>query len=281
MLGMRCEFSRFPFETLLTAGFNVVGLIIPSTVGATAWAEPPSLPLLPLDIVGLAHTLKVPVLEVSRLRDAVTLAALDSLAPDVIVAACFPKRLPREWLERPRLGVLNLHPSLLPAYRGPEPLFWQFRNGETNTGVTLHVMDAGADTGDIVAQAETPFPDGFSYIEAERLTARAGAQLLINALSGEPFPRAPQSTPGASYAPFSTVADRRLDLQWTARRAFNFVCGAGPWAPFELQIEDSKLQIANAISFETGRRLPAALERTGSEAAVQFADGVVLFDTLG
>lgn len=281
MLGMRCEFSRIPFETLLTAGFNVIGLIIPSHLSATQWLAPPALPVLPLDVVALAHAVKIPVLEVGRLRSPEALAALDLLAPDLICAACFPKLLPREWRDRPRLGALNLHPSLLPAYRGPEPLFWQFRNGETTTGVTLHVMDEDADAGDIVAQTETPFPDGITYAAAEPLTARAGAQLLVAALSREVFPRTPQSNTNASYAPLPTIADRRLDPQWTARRAFNFVRGAGPWAPFELQIGEVRLQIVSAVNYELGHRLPAPVQRDGNAAAVQFSDGVVRFTTNG
>ncbi|MGQ0604645.1 MAG: methionyl-tRNA formyltransferase [Anaerolineales bacterium] len=281
LMGMRCEFSRIPLETLLTAGFNVIGLIIPSYSSVTQWLAPPALPMLPLDVVGLAHALKVPVLEVGRLRDTEALAALDALAPELICVACFPKLLPREWLDRPSLGALNLHPSLLPAYRGPEPLFWQFRNGETTTGLTLHMMDKGADTGDIITQIETPFPDGITYAEAERLTSQAGAQLLINALSRELFPRTPQSKTHVSYAPFPTVADRRLDPQWAARRAFNFVRGAGPWAPFELQIADVRLQIENAVNYEIGRRLPAPLQRDGAALVVQFPDGVVRFETHG
>jgi methionyl-tRNA formyltransferase len=281
LLGMRCEFSRIVFETVLAAGVNVAALIIPSPDRATRWREPEPFPLLPLDVVTLAHALKVPVLEVGVLRSAEALAALEALAPEVLCAACFPKLLPGDWRQRPRLGALNLHPSLLPAYRGPEPLFWQLRNGEARTGVTLHLMDEAADTGDIVAQVEAPFPDGITYAEAERLTARAGAQLLIEVLGRDPLPRRPQPTEGVSCAPFPTAADRVLDTRWPARRAFNFVRSAEPWAPFELQVDGLRLQIVRALSCELERRLPAAFRCERDIVAVQFADGVVHFKTNG
>lgn len=279
LLGMRCEFSRIVFETVLAAGVNVAALIIPSPDRATRWREPELFPLLPLDVVTLAHALKVPVLEVGGLRSAEALAALDALAPasEVLCAACFPKLLPSDWRQRPRLGALNLHPSMLPAYRGPEPLFWQLRNGEARTGVTLHFMDEAADTGDIVAQVEAPFPEGITYAEAERLTARAGAQLLIEALGRAPFPRTPQPAEGVSYAPFPTSVDRTLDPTWPARRAFNFVRGTEPWAPFTVRLEDSSLQITRALDYALGQSLPRAHDRQGETVAVQFADGVVRF----
>src|SRR2546421_12249620 len=87
-------------------------------------------------------------------------AILSGLAPDLIFTASFPFRFSPELLELPRLGCVNAHFSLLPKYRGPNPLFRQFINGETQTGITLHRMDADFNTGPILVQRELALAPG-------------------------------------------------------------------------------------------------------------------------
>jgi methionyl-tRNA formyltransferase len=276
-LGMRGPYSRTVLDALLRTGFQPRALIIPSAPPlpgesrvALRRVESTALPLLPTDTVTLAHVASVPVWEVGRLRAAETLAALRALASDVIVTACFPRRLPPQWLAAPRLGCLNLHPSLLPAYRGPEPLFWQFRNGERQTGVTLHVMDETADTGALVAQAAVPFPDGLRYDQAEWLTARAGAELLVNALRRGEWTHTPQPATGASDAPFPTPRDLVIPTEWPARRAYNFVRGAAPFGPFTVSGEAGPFRVRQALAW-------AAAPVASESGWVRFADGWVLF----
>lgn len=281
-MGRPCEFARIPFHALLAARLDVVGLIIPSAGPAGDSAalsrrapEALALPVLPLGLTELAAAHAVPLLEVRRLRDGQALAALDELRPDLICAACFPRRLPAEWLSRPRQGCLNIHPSLLPAYRGPEPLFWQFRLGEPRTGVSLHFMDEQFDTGDLVAQAAVPFGDGITGAEAERLTAEAGARLLIDALSGPARPRMPQPPQGASHQPRPARVHCLIDVDWPARRAFNFIRGAGEWAPFEIRGRGWNLPVRSALGFDPGATLDGPVLRDGQTWQVRFSDGVV------
>lgn len=281
-LGMRGVFSSTVLEALLQAGFQPDALIIPSAPplpgerrSAIRQVAPPALPLSATDTVTLAHTANVPVWEVSRLQAPETLAVLHMLAPEVLVTACFPRLLPPLWLSTPRLGCLNLHPSLLPAYRGPEPLFWQFRNAEPRTGVTLHFMDESADTGDLVAQAAVPFPDGLRYAEAEALTARAGAELLITALrraAHDVLPRRPQPATGVSLAPCPAPTDLTIPTDWPARRAYNFARGAEPFGPFAIQSNTGALTVKAALDWAVAP--PTASAEAGW---VRFADGWVLF----
>jgi methionyl-tRNA formyltransferase len=282
-LGMRGVFTSTVLKALLQAGYQPDAVIIPSASplpgerpSAIRQVAPTALLLLATDTVTMAHMANVPVWEVGRLRVPETLATLHALAPEVLVTACFPRLLPPPWLAAPRLGCLNLHPSLLPAYRGPEPLFWQFRNAEPRTGVTLHFMDERADTGDLVAQAAVPFPDGLRYAEAEALTARAGAELLVAALrraGQDALPRRPQPTEGVSLAPQPTPSDLTLPTDWPARRAFNFVRGAEPFGPFVIQSNSGALTVKTALEWSAAP--PAA---PAAEACwVRFADGWVLF----
>src|SRR5215471_6713061 len=166
-LGMPGNFSHPPLRALLEAGIEVCAVVVPAPLSpmqdlpAIRRREQPQesrsvLPVLesPLynSILQLAWERQIPVWEVHRLSDPETINVLVAYQPDVICVACFSQRIPRTVLDIPRLGCLNVHPSLLPANRGPEPLFWTFREGSQHTGLTIHLMDEGMDTGPIVAQ---------------------------------------------------------------------------------------------------------------------------------
>lgn len=280
LLGMRCAFSRIPFEAVWRAGYSVAALIIPSAAGRTGPLPAPDLPLWARDVVGLAHSQGTPVWEVAALRAPAALAMLEAIRPEVVVAACFPWLVPPAWLRRLPMGGLNLHPSHLPAYRGPEPLFWQFRQGEPNPGVTLHWMDAGADTGPIIAQRAVAFPDGLTYAEAEAETATAGAALLVAALGRlrdqgrEALAGTPQPVAGPTPAPRPTPADLHLPADWPARRAFNFVRGAEPYGPFTAEAPHGRVQVSAALAWRPAGAAFTA-PPTPHEIDLPFRDGAV------
>lgn len=282
-LGMRCEYSRVALQTLLSAGCAVVGLIIPSprrpfaSLAGLQRLLPPDLPLSvpgsPPDIVALAHAHELPVWEAARLAADEGLAALAALRPDLWCVACFPRRLPPAWLALPRLGGLNLHPSLLPAYRGPQPLFWQFRQGEARTGVSVHQLDAGLDTGDLVGQAAVSFPDGWREVDAERALAATGARLVLDALAHAPWPRRPQPGIGASYFPSPTADDLSVPVSWPARRAFNFLRGAETWGPFDIVGPAGRWRVRSALAYAA--QIPSETASADS-VWIAFSDGAVL-----
>ncbi len=279
-------------RAMLSRGANVVGVV---TFDAAASAdtvrrlhpEPvsdiPLLPRTPLNSIALAFENHIPAFS---LRSFSSPNFLYDLSPDLICVACFPKLLPSSWLTIPKQGCLNLHPSLLPDYRGIAPMFWQFYYGETHTGVTLHFMDDGADTGDIVAQREIKFPDGITAREADRLTAHAGAELLIDALNQDSIPRKPQPAVGATLAvapiratarvaPTPKQKDRLIPTSWSARRAFNFIRGADEWGPFEIDVNDERIKVREALSYTLGERMENVIEEKGGATKIQFVDGIL------
>jgi methionyl-tRNA formyltransferase len=156
-------------------------------------------------------------------------------------------------------------------------LFWQFYFGETRTGVTLHWMDKGADTGDLLAQAEVPFPDGISLAQAETLTAQAGGELLRRALDNpEHLPRTPQPKQGASSHPRPTSDDLSIPTTWNARRAFNFLRAAREWGPFEVVDESGqRLWVREAVAWGEGSGADTRYKPGEEESGVRFAEGVV------
>ena len=148
-------------------------------------------------------------------RIAPLLAALDA---DVAISAAFPMLIPADALEVPRLGIINTHPSLLPRYRGPNPIAWTVRNGDRELGYSVHRMDAEFDTGPLLAQGTTPIDDVAGPSDLfERMFALLGS-LLPDALArverrdpGDPQPHAQ-----ATYAGFFEPEYAEIDWSQTA-----------------------------------------------------------------
>jgi len=287
-LGMTGLYSLIPFRKLIEAGHQPVGLIIPRPDGGAEprWLDPSSFqgegtPFMltspPQNILQTAALHAIPVLELGSIKHPAALPTLQSLNPTLIVTACFPHLLPPSWLDIPPQGCTNLHPSLLPAYRGSAPLFWQFRAGEKRTGITLHFMDQTPDTGDIIFQAAVPFQDGITTSEAEHLLAEAGARLLLEAISKlDKLPSIPQSEIHASYQPRPTPEDRLISTSWTARRTYNFIRGAADWGPFEILLPDTRLKVLAALDFQSGTGQPSDTSwESENIILIRFSDGVV------
>jgi folate-dependent phosphoribosylglycinamide formyltransferase PurN len=312
--GMAGAFSRPPLGALLRAGIAVRAVALPALPGlpgasvtsgtsgtdhdAPFTVLPPrpassagrrALPLLTPardasadadTILRISAARDIPVLELRRLNDSRTIAALAAFAPDVICVACFSRRIPLAILRVPRLGCLNVHPSLLPANRGPDPLFWTFRNGDAETGVTIHVMDEGLDSGPIVAQRAIPVEEGISKAELEHICATVGGELLVEALRGLAEGRlAPQSQDArlATTYPWPSADDYVITPDRPARWAYAFARGvatrehliriAPPGATFRL-VEPL------GYNATATRGLGAPYRLVGDELALQCAPGV-------
>ncbi len=304
--GMTGQLSLPPLAKLLSAGVEIAAVIIPedtppdfSTLGErkTALAvsdwprpvEPPppaptDLPLLnpylTPNLIHLAWARHVPVWQVNSLADSATLARLASFQADLAVVACFPYLFPASLRQLFRYGCLNLHPSLLPAYRGPTPLFWQARQGEAQAGVTWHYLDEGLDSGDMVSQAAFEWPEGISLAQLERECANLGAQLLLEAVtqlsqSGQ-LPRRPQPTAGASYFSFPGEADRVIPTTWPARRAFNFIrLAAVDWPLVIAAADEARFLIREAMAYTAEGVLGQPYVQQDELVWIQFNSGVL------
>ncbi len=211
-----------------------------------------------------------------------TTERLHQLKPSLGLVACFPSRLPKQFYSIPHFGFLNLHPSMLPAFRGPYPLFWTFRDGLQESGVTLHVVDEGLDTGDIVLQAKVAIPDGISGGDADMLFATEGIGLILEALSNlahGDLPRREQKQTGSSFGRPSW-ADFVIPVDWTARRAYNFMRGTADWRrPYRIVADSFELLARIAISFSNEEGLEAPIVQQGDEAWIKFGSGCLRVST--
>ena len=267
--GMPVEFSAPPLRRLIESRLDVCAVVVPERSDGLAIEGQLGLGRAEFGLDAFVlHTSPfgllasgLPLIRVSNLKDAEVLALMAALRPDVICVACFPMILPPALLALPPLGCLNLHPSLLPRYRGPAPLFWQFHAGEIQTGVTVHFIDRGVDTGDIALQRPVAFPDGLGGDEADRLCAEAGGELMVEAvrlLEEGRCPQVSQSEAGVTptSAPWPSASDFEISRSWPARRAFNFVCGTAHWGTrYEIQLGETRLLLGRARSMLLGERL--------------------------
>ena len=207
LFGSEGGFSRPVLAQLLVHNVTVAAVVMPGMVMARVGDGFP-VRVEQQDersgLAGLAAEMQVPVV---RIRDCHERRLLDELAAldiDVLLVACFPWKLPRPVRQLPRLACWNLHPSLLPAYRGPAPLFWQLRNGETNTGITLHEVAERLDAGNIVARLAQPLPATTNADDLDKWVAGAGVNLFIEALARRRsgyLQTIPQDESAASYYP--------------------------------------------------------------------------------
>ena len=180
----------------------------------------------------LAEKLNLPVLQPAKARDEKFISELHQLQPDLVVVVAYGQILPPVILDLPKFGCLNVHTSLLPKYRGASPIQSAILNGETETGVTIMKMDAGLDTGDILAQTRTPvLPEDNSQTLHDRL-AQLGADLLVATIpdfvGGKIRPR-PQPAEGASYAAKIKKEDGKIDWSEPAEKNLNRLRAFTPW----------------------------------------------------
>jgi methionyl-tRNA formyltransferase len=180
----------------------------------------------------LAGDLGLQLLQPERVKDPHFITQLEGLRPDVIVVAAFGQILPPAVLEIPPLGCVNVHPSLLPKYRGAAPINWAIINGEPKTGVTTYLMDNGMDTGAILLTREVEIgPDETAQELGEQL-AEIGGELAVETIEGlkeKSLQPIPQDEKGASYAPLLKKADGLIQWEEAADQIRNRIRGLVPW----------------------------------------------------
>lgn len=180
----------------------------------------------------LTRELGVRVLQPAKLRSPEVLQTLRELAPDVIVTVAYGKIIPKEILDLPPRGAINVHPSLLPKYRGASPIQAAIRDGQRETGVTIMFQSMELDAGDIILQRRVPIsPDDTAQTLEDKL-ARAGAEALVEALqliTEGRAPRIPQDPSQATYVGKLSKEDGRIDWSQPAARLVDFIRAMDPW----------------------------------------------------
>ena len=198
----------------------------------------------PVKVVAMEH--QIEVYQPATLKSGEALERLSALKPELIVVAAYGKILPKEILDLPRLGCINVHSSLLPRYRGAAPINWAILNGETETGVTIMYMAEGLDTGDIISQRATAIdPDETVESLHDRL-ALLGAELLgetVAAIGAGTAQRVPQNDAESCYAPMLSRQLSPIDFSRSAHEIHNQVRGLIPWPATTMEIKGQTFKI--------------------------------------
>jgi methionyl-tRNA formyltransferase len=287
--GTLCIFSTAPLRLLIETGHAVGAVLLPSDQSISGRSitplSPPHLSPIPLvdamsvpSIVSLAWQHQIPVYQINRLAAPEVLAALRDLKAEVACVACFPKRIPGSLLSVPRWGFLNVHPSLLPHYRGPYPQFWALRRGDRHFGVTIHFMNEQLDAGDIAAQTEVDLPDGLSGEEIDSTLSQDGAELLLTVLHQLETHRLRRHAqpPGGSYFPMPQASDFVIDASWSAQHAFNFMRGADQWErPYPIELAGERFILKQALFYSRHEVLQQPYRVLGEQIDIQFSPGVL------
>ncbi len=180
----------------------------------------------------LAVLCGVPVLQPLKLRDEAFLSSITELRADLGVVAAYGRILPDALLAIPRLGMINVHASLLPAYRGAAPVHRAVIAGETVTGVTIMRVVRELDAGPMLARVTVPIDPDATSPEVEGDLAQRGAALLLEVverLAGGAATETPQDEAQATYAPKVLKSEGAIDWSLPARRIHNLVRGLQPW----------------------------------------------------
>ena len=191
------------------------------------------------------HNIKVYQPKLIR-KDEKLIKLLKELKPDAFIMVAFGQILSQEILDIPRIGTINLHSSLLPKYRGPNPIQWAIINGEKTTGITTMLSDAGVDTGPMLLKEEIPITNDMDTIELCNQIANKGPIMLYESLIGlnnNTLTPAPQPEEGVSYAPKLTKEDGKIDWSRTSQEIHNQVRGMKPFPSTYTFFKDDLIKI--------------------------------------
>ena len=186
--------------------------------------------VIPCAVKKFATEHKIPVLQPSRISNEIHL--LDRFAPDVIVTCAFGQILKQNVLDYCKNGVINVHASLLPKYRGSSPIQWSIINGERETGITIMQTDIGMDTGDVLLQEHVKIGDGETAGELFVRLSILGADALVKVLdqiNNGIVKRIPQNSLEATVFPMLAKEDGRIHWTQHAVVIANLIHGLNPW----------------------------------------------------
>jgi methionyl-tRNA formyltransferase len=212
---------------LLESAHDVVGVVTqpdrPRGRGQKTTASP---------VKAAAIAAGVPILQPESVKDAAFGSAFSALDADIAIVAAYGQILTQTLLATPRMGMLNVHASILPRYRGAAPVHRAVINGERDTGITIMRMVRALDAGPMLAVEHRSILGDETSDEVERDLAVMGARLLLSTLAGivdGSVDEAAQNESDASYAPRLTKDDGRIDWRWPAARIHNLIRGLHPW----------------------------------------------------
>jgi methionyl-tRNA formyltransferase len=275
------ELAVFPLQALILNGYEVAAVYTRPDKPGGRGREP-----LPTPVKKAALDLKLPVIQVASLKNAPAREQLAGLKPEAVVVAAYGQMLPQEVLDIPRYGCLNIHPSLLPQYRGASPVQAAILSGDRFAGVSVMLLDAGWDTGPVFCRAQIPILEGDTTFSLSPRLFQAGTFMLLDVLaslpSGERAP-VPQDQAKASYYPEITREEARIDWHASAVDIWRRVRAYQPWPEAYTLWQGKQVKIIEAapipgeVTLDIGKvvAIPSAGNTAGTFPGVAAGQGIL------
>lgn len=235
------EFARVSLQMLFDSGFPLLGVVAQPDKPAGRGRL-----VTPCACAHYAREKGIPLFQPPSLKEPELIRQLANLQPDFIVVAAYGKILPQELIKIPRTSCVNVHASLLPAYRGAAPINWCLLNGETVTGVSLMRVVLKLDTGPVYCQEKISID---TLDTAQTLTsklANLGAAMLtksLESIAGGDLKPVDQDDTKVTYAPLLKKEDGKIDWQKSARSIHNQVRAFNPWPGAYTFVDNKMLKI--------------------------------------
>ena len=272
------DFALFTLRALVEAGEEIVGVVTQPDKPKGRGYE-----LQPPPVKVYAQAQGIPVYQPTTLRDGAFAGELEALAPDVIVVVAYGKILPPYVLGYPKYGCVNVHGSLLPAYRGAAPMQRAIMDGHTETGITTMLMNEGLDTGDMLLTVRVPIAENDNFEDIHDKLGEAGAVLLLDTLRGlsaGTVTPLPQDNRLATYAAKIEKKDCLIDFRESAQTVHNTVRGLSPIPLAFTHTPDGKLLKlieSRLVRAEDALAAPGTVLSLDGEVVVACGSGSVAF----
>ena len=270
------DFAVLPLKALVENNYEVVGVFTQpdKPVGRKAILTPPPVKMLALEN-------NIPVFQPESLKNGQGVKILEDLKPDVVIVVAYGKILPKDFLEFPQYGCINIHGSVLPRYRGAAPIQRCVLDGEKYAGVTSMQMDVGLDTGDMLLKTVTEIGENETAGELFDRLAVMGADLLIETIvaleKGELKPEK-QDDSLSTYAAMLDKSMSPVDWSKPAQQVHNHIRGLDPWPVAQTVLEGKNLKLFGSRLIENeGSGAPGTAKVVKKGLIVYCGDGNPVF----
>ena len=211
--------------------------------------------LVPCEVKAYAEEKGFTIYQPTKLRDNKEIIdIIKNINPDVICVVAYGKIIPKEILEIPKYGCVNVHPSLLPKYRGPAPIQWAILNGDETTGVTTMYLDEGMDSGDIILQEKTKIDKDETSGELWNRLSKVGSNLLVKTLKEIKENKAPRIKQGDKFVLAPMLEKDMAKINWEGKNAYeikNLVRGLNPIMGAYSTLNNKKIKFWKADNLST------------------------------
>ena len=266
------DFSVPCLERLVSDGEEVVGVFTQPDKPKGRGYE---MAFSPVKECAIKHN--IPVFQPKSMKDGEALKSIETLNPDLTIVVAYGKILPKEILYFPKYNSINIHASLLPAYRGAAPIQWSILNGEKVTGVTSMLMNEGLDTGDMLLSEKIEITENMNAGELHDALSIMGAEVMsktIAAVKANSLKPEKQDDSLSNYSPMLSKALCPTDFTKSAQEVHNHIRGLSPWPVATATLNSKKLKLHSSVIGGKTTLAPGTVVSTDGVISVACGDGI-------